>query len=172
MHICWVNSSVMWFPYWTVHFTSFDGCPWTISTWWVLFSVTTLRPFFYYYQFGMFSLPPLYLKTFVYGWAALVYLLATVMYLYAYCPMLWWFYRLDISEDKFIRYFWWCWNKLKVIIHLVPLYGYWNIKKQQWICGIFLWVYGFLGNNHWSGWKFLLCLLGQDWWWCTNASLL
>ncbi|KAB8113229.1 hypothetical protein EE612_052171 [Oryza sativa] len=50
---------------------------------------------------------------------------------------------LDISEEKFIRYFWWCWNKLKVRIpHLYVSRGesYGCIILTMgycWICIIF-----------------------------------
>lgn len=46
MHICWVNPSIMWFPHWALHFTTFDGCPRAISAWWVLFFVTAFQPLF------------------------------------------------------------------------------------------------------------------------------
>jgi len=26
--------------------------------------------------------------------------------------------RVDISEEKFFKYFWWCWNKLKVNVYI------------------------------------------------------
>jgi hypothetical protein len=29
---------------------------------------------------------------------------------------------VDISEEKFLKYFWWCWNKLKVHVYVSCFY--------------------------------------------------
>jgi hypothetical protein len=116
------------------------------------------QPFnlYFVYQFGMFSLFSLYLKAFIVELLEFIYFFLSLcaLTLIEY-PMFWWVYRLDISEEKFIRYFWWCWNKLKVTIHLIFFMWLVKYKRNNSGSAIFL-----LGNNHWHCWN--ICCTFQD----------
>lgn len=153
MHIYWVDPSITWFPHWAVHFTAFDGCSRAISTWWVPFSVTTLQLF--YLSIIYVYLVVLYLKEFIVVLPEFIWFLLSLCALSLIgCPIFWWVYRLDISEEKFIRYFWWCWNRLKVNYTHDSLYlGSDEIKRNNSrfvLLSLSLWI-------HWKQFNVVEC---------------
>ena len=91
MHICWVNPSIMWFPHWALHFTAFDGCPRAISAWWVIFSVTTFQPLFWFI-----SSVCLVCSKGIYSWVAWIYLILSIIM----CLDTYWILNILCSDES------------------------------------------------------------------------
>jgi hypothetical protein len=82
--------------------------------------------------------------------------------------------RVDISEEKFLKYFWWCWNKLQVHVQLYSFpYGGATLcwMNRSTMKQIYLVSSCCFHCKNWWMMRQMGLSSGEDWWWYSHATL-